>query len=138
MDMSSLFSADSGIGSVLNARPSAHITFKAGILTRDEATNAVTPDERKGVVQLVTEENLLHWQWRPRNSSTFEHDLILFPPDNELKLVTSAPASARVYVLKWRGESQRLFFWMQGKDASRDEAIVAQVNNILTHGNAQV
>lgn len=140
MDMSSLFSPDSGIGSVLNARPAPHISFKAGILNRDESTNNVTADSRKGVIQLITEESLLHLQWRPRNSSTVEHDLILFPSENEVKLVTSAPASARVYVFKWRGESQRFFFWMQEKDPTKDESIIAQLNSILTNGpdNAQV
>lgn len=142
MDMSSLFPSDGGLGSVLSARPSAHVSFKAGMMNRDETTNMVTADERKGVFQLLTspEDNLLHLQWRARNTSTIDHDLILFPAETEMKPVTSAPASARVYVLKWKEADKRMFFWMQGKDPTKDESLVTDVNSILENGpdNAQV
>lgn len=136
MDMSSLFPADAGIGSVLNALPTPHVSFNAGMLTRNETTNLVTPDERKGIFQIVTstEDGLIHVQWRPRNQSTPDPDLIIFNADTEMKRVSSCPASARVYVLKWREADKRLFFWMQGKDPSADDTVISQVNAILENG----
>lgn len=47
-------------------------------------------------------------------------DLIIFPDDCEFKRVPQCP-SGRVYVLKFKAGSKRLFFWMQvrGGCASR-------------------
>lgn len=39
-------------------------------------------------------------------------DLIIFPDDCEFKRVPQCP-SGRVYVLKFKAGSKRLFFWMQ-------------------------
>lgn len=136
MDMSSLFPPDSGMANLLNARPTPHISFKAGFLTRDPSTNMVTADPRKGIFQIVTstDDGLLHLQWRAKNSTTIDHDLILFNGETEMKQVTSCPASARVYVLKWREANTRMFFWMQGKDPSADARLITSVNNILENG----
>lgn len=134
--MSSLFPADAGMGNVLNTQPTPHVSFKAGMLTRNETTNLVTADERKGIFQIITspEEGLTHVQWRARNQSTPDPDLIVFNGDTEMKRVSSCPAAARVYVLKWREADKRVFFWMQGKDPSADEGLIAQVNAILENG----
>lgn len=136
MDMSSLFPPDSGLASVLSARPSPHVLFKAGLLNRDETTNMVTADDRNGIFQLITspDDNLLHLQWRVRNVSAVDQDLILFPAETEMKPVRSASPGARVYVLKWREADKRMFFWMQGKDPTKDDSLIAQVNHILANG----
>lgn len=136
MDMSSLFPHDSGIGSALNPRQNAHISFKAGILNRDATSNIITADPRKGIFQIITspEDHLMHLQWRVRNSSSVDQDLIIFNGETEMKKVTSCDASARVYVLKWKEGDTRMFFWMQGKDPSEDARLIANVNNILERG----
>lgn len=124
------------MGNIVNISPAAHISFKAGILTRDPATNLVTADPRKGIFQIATsaDDGLTRLQWRPKESSTFDPDYIIFPADAEMKQVTSCPASARVYVVKWREGDTRLFFWMQGKNPSADAHLVTSVNNILLRG----
>lgn len=139
MDMSSLFPADSG---ALSARAPPHVSFKAGMMNRDETTNLVTADERKGVFQIITspEDQLMHLQWRALNTSSVDEDLIIFSGAAEMKRVVSCSATARVFVLKWKGVDKRMFFWMQGKDPTADEAHIAQVNTILENGvdNQQV
>lgn len=45
-------------------------------------------------------------------SSLCLQDLIIFPDDCEFKRVPQCP-SGRVYVLKFKAGSKRLFFWMQ-------------------------
>lgn len=47
-----------------------------------------------------------------RLSSLCRQDLIIFPDDCEFKRVPQCP-SGRVYVLKFKAGSKRLFFWMQ-------------------------
>jgi 26S proteasome regulatory subunit N13 len=45
-----------------------------------------------------------------------EDDRIIFPGDAEFKYVEQArnnPKNPRVYVLKFQGSTERLFFWMQ-------------------------
>lgn len=134
MDMSSLFPSE-GPGQ-LAAQEAPHVTFRAGILTRDPTTNQVTPDPRKGTFQITTspEDGLMHLQWRPRNHPTVEQDLILFSGETEMKLVSSCPPTARVYVLKWREADTRMFFWMQSSDCTQDAANISAVNSILEHG----
>lgn len=136
MDMSSLFPTESGMNNIISSAPTPHVSFKAGTLSHDTTTNLVTADPRKGVFQVITsgDDGLTHLQWRPKNSSTFDPDYIIFPGDAEMKQVTSCPASARVYVVKWREGNTRLFFWMQGKDPSADAPLVTSVNNILLRG----
>lgn len=51
-----------------------------------------------------------------------------------MKQVTSCPPAARVYVLKWKEADTRLFFWMQGTDATQDATNIAAVNNVLENG----
>lgn len=135
MDMSSLFGPEV-LGAGLPEESSVHVSFRAGILTHDPSTNRVTPDPRAGVFQIMTStsDTLTHIQWKPRNSRTVEHDLILFHGESEMKQVTSCPPSARVYVIRWRVGDVRLFLWMQEPDPSADPTNVRLVNSILESG----
>lgn len=45
-------------------------------------------------------------------SHMFLQDLIIFPDDCEFKRVNQS-TTGRVYVLKFKAGSKRLFFWMQ-------------------------
>lgn len=134
MDMASIPGSEV-LGSLSNDS-SVHVSFRAGILTHDPTTNRVTPDPRPGVFQIMTSDadTLTHIQWKPRNSSTIEQDLILILGESEMKLVTSCPASARVYVLRWHAGDARLFLWMQEPDPSVDPTNVSLVNSILENG----
>jgi len=138
MDMSSLFPAEAMEG-VLDPPPVPHISFKAGLLRRDPATNMVTADARKGIFQIATlpADGLMHLQWRPRNTQAVEQDLIIFNGEATMAKVNSCAEGARVYVLKWREAGTRMFFWMQERDPSKDAENISTVNNILAHGPDQ-
>lgn len=135
MDMSSLFPSDSVTGGT-PSDPSVHVSFRAGVLNRDASTNQMTADPRPGTFQILTslEDGLVHIQWKPRGAVEAEQDLILINGETEMKQVMSCPASARVYVLKWRDSDTRLFLWMQEKDTSQDATKVSIVNGILENG----
>jgi 26S proteasome regulatory subunit N13 len=82
-------------------------------MNRENATsNKVVPDLRKGYIQLVNEDDLLHFQWKERRASDAEDDLIIFPDDAHFVRVTEA-GDSRVYMLRFESSKAKHFFWMQ-------------------------
>lgn len=58
--------------------------------------------------------------------------MIIFPDDCEFKRVPQCP-SGRVYVLKFKAGSKRLFFWMQEPKTDQDEEHCRKVNEYLNN-----
>src|SRR5271170_1621944 len=89
------------------------LSFRAGKMTREnETSNNVKPDLRKGYVQLLNEDELLHFQWKERSASDAEDDLIIFPDDAKFLRVAEA-GDGRVYMLRFESSKAKHFFWMQ-------------------------
>ena len=89
------------------------LSFRAGKLNREtEQSNTVVADTRKGYIQLVNEDELLHFQWKERSASSAEDDLIIFPEDAKFVPVTEA-TEGRVYMLRFESSKAKHFFWMQ-------------------------
>jgi hypothetical protein len=89
------------------------LSFRAGKMTRENDTsNNVVPDLRKGYVQLLTEDELLHFQWKERSAAEAEDDLIIFPEDAKFVRVAEAD-DGRVYMLRFESSKAKHFFWMQ-------------------------
>ena len=67
----------------------------------------------------------------------WQDDRIIFPGDAEYKYVEQARGNAknaRVFVLKFQGSSERLFFWMQEPSADKDEVrLCAPLTCALPH-----
>ncbi|KAJ2498456.1 hypothetical protein GGH96_004301 [Coemansia sp. RSA 1972] len=105
--------------------------FKAGRLFRDGETNWVRPDPRAGLCFVKKEDDeLLRFCWRERSTNALvEEELIVFPGDVSLEKVMQS--AGRVYVLKFKSSSQRLFFWLQEADATRDAQLINCVNDVL-------
>uniref|UniRef100_A0A8D2KFW3 ADRM1 26S proteasome ubiquitin receptor n=1 Tax=Urocitellus parryii TaxID=9999 RepID=A0A8D2KFW3_UROPR len=107
------------------------VEFRAGKMSLKGTT--VTPDKRKGLVYIQqTDDSLIHFCWKDRTSGTVEDDLIIFPDDCEFKRVPQCP-SGRVYVLKFKAGSKRLFFWMQEPKTDQDEEHCRKVNEYLNN-----
>lgn len=108
-----------------------------------ESTGKVTPQATPGYVYLYSEEDLMHFCWRPRSASLDEPeiDLIMFPTDGMFTPYQKKTVNGRIYVLKFSSSSQRHLFWLQSKtqsttgDAShfsaRDLKIGEVVNSLL-------
>lgn len=104
------------------------ITFKAGRC--EFRGRKVTPSPTPGYVYLYSEDDLLHFCWRPRSepSTNPEVDLIMFPQDGHFYPLLReqgaedlhSPTNGRIFVLKFASSSQKYFFWMQSKAQSRD------------------
>ncbi|XP_018593229.1 proteasomal ubiquitin receptor ADRM1 [Scleropages formosus] len=107
------------------------VEFRAGKMTLKGST--VTPDKRKGLVYIQqTDDSLIHFCWKDRTSGNVDDDLIIFPDDCEFKRVTQC-TTGRVYVLKFKAGSKRLFFWMQEPKTDKDEEHCRKVNEYLNN-----
>ncbi|KAF3392973.1 hypothetical protein DPV78_009726 [Talaromyces pinophilus] len=101
------------------------ITFKAGICDLDTSANPpqVKPKSTPGYIYLYSEDDLIHFCWRPRSAALTdpELDLVMVPSDGTFTPYrstsenTRAPTNGRIYVLKFSSSSQRYLFWLQSK-----------------------
>ncbi|XP_073326860.1 proteasomal ubiquitin receptor ADRM1 isoform X3 [Pagrus major] len=107
------------------------VEFRAGKMTLKG--NVVTPDKRKGTVYIQqSDDSLIHFCWKDRTTGNVDDDLIIFPDDCEFKRVSQC-TTGRVYVLKFKAGSKRLFFWMQEPKTDKDEEFCRKVNEYLNN-----
>ncbi|GFF84618.1 hypothetical protein IFM47457_06541 [Aspergillus lentulus] len=99
------------------------ITFKAGICDLDVSSSnpVVKPKPTPGYIYLYSEDELVHFCWRPRAvpPDQPELDLVMVPSDGTFTPYQPAgkdtPTNGRVFVLKFSSSSQRYLFWLQSK-----------------------
>ncbi|XP_029282020.1 proteasomal ubiquitin receptor ADRM1 isoform X2 [Cottoperca gobio] len=107
------------------------VEFRAGKMTLKG--NVVTPDKRKGSVYIQqSDDSLIHFCWKDRTSANVDDDLIIFPDDCEFKKVSQC-TTGRVFVLKFKAGSKRLFFWMQEPKTDKDDEYCRKVNEYLNN-----
>ncbi|KAK2851975.1 hypothetical protein Q5P01_008251 [Channa striata] len=107
------------------------VEFRAGKMTLKG--NVVTPDKRKGMVYIQqSDDSLIHFCWKDRTTGNVDDDLIIFPDDCEFKRVSQC-TTGRVYVLKFKAGSKRLFFWMQEPKTDKDDEYCRKVNEYLNN-----
>ncbi|XP_011291242.1 proteasomal ubiquitin receptor ADRM1 homolog isoform X1 [Musca domestica] len=107
------------------------VEFRAGRM--NFIGKMVHPDTRKGLVYLTqSEDGLMHFCWKDRTTGKVEDDLIVFPDDFEFKRVEQCK-TGRVYVLKFKSSSRRMFFWMQEPKTDKDEEHCRRVNELMNN-----
>ncbi|KAB8218673.1 proteasome complex subunit Rpn13 ubiquitin receptor-domain-containing protein [Aspergillus novoparasiticus] len=105
------------------------ITFKAGICDLDTSgdSSTVKPKPTPGYIYLYSEDELVHFCWRPRTAPHTEPelDLVMVPSDGTFTPYKPAgkpnPTNGRIYVLKFSSSSQRYLFWLQSKSQNEEE-----------------
>merc|ERR1712226_571381 len=78
------------------------------------------------------DDQLMHFKWKDRPSGTVEDDLIIFPDDVEFKKVSQC-TTGRVFILKFKNSTRKLFFWMQEPKDDKDEEFCKKVNDYLNN-----
>merc|ERR1711981_1249160 len=78
------------------------------------------------------EDQLMHFKWKDRTSGTVEDDLIIFPDDVEFKKVSQC-TTGRVFILKFKNSTRKLFFWMQEPKDEKDDEFCKKVNDYLNN-----
>ncbi|KAA0047594.1 26S proteasome regulatory subunit RPN13 isoform X1 [Cucumis melo var. makuwa] len=104
------------------------LEFRAGKMCFEG--KRVVPDTRKGLVRIGRgEEGLLHFQWLDRTQNVIEDDQIVFPDEAVFEKVNQA--SGRVYLLKFKTDDRKFFFWMQEPKAEDDQQLCISVNDYI-------
>ncbi|XP_026284538.1 proteasomal ubiquitin receptor ADRM1 homolog isoform X2 [Frankliniella occidentalis] len=107
------------------------VEFKAGKMTMKG--KMVHPDKRKGLLYVYqSEDSLMHFCWKDRQSGTIEDDLIIFPDDCEFKRVNQC-TTGRVYVLKFKSSNKKFFFWVQEPKTEKDDDNCRKLNDVLNN-----
>ncbi|KAI9804320.1 MAG: hypothetical protein M1833_007127 [Piccolia ochrophora] len=105
------------------------LTFKAGICDLDPSATPpkVKPRPQPGYIYLYSEDELMHFCWRPRTAflSSPELDLVMVPGDGTFQPynrgdsgAAKEPSNGRIFILKFSSSSQRHLFWLQAKTQS--------------------
>ncbi|XP_039968344.1 proteasomal ubiquitin receptor ADRM1 homolog [Bactrocera neohumeralis] len=130
-----MFGRQSGIGGGNTSSSSNLVEFRAGRMNM--IGKMVHPDARKGLVYLTqSEDGLMHFCWKDRTTGKVEDDLIVFPDDFEFKRVEQCK-TGRVYVLKFKSSSRRMFFWMQEPKIEKDDELCRRVNELMNNPPSQ-
>ncbi|KAK4105775.1 hypothetical protein N658DRAFT_492272 [Parathielavia hyrcaniae] len=106
------------------------ITFKAGICDVDQSSKPfkIKAQPTPGYIYLYSEDDLIHFCWRPRSAplDVPDLDLVMVPGDGHfVPYDTRSPAhpssktNGRIFVLKFASSSQRHLFWLQSKPQGR-------------------
>lgn len=107
------------------------VEFRAGRMTM--VGKMVHPDTRKGLLYMYqAEDGLIHFCWKNRTNNKVEDDLIVFPDDCEFKRVEQCK-TGRVYLLKFKSTSRRLFFWMQEPKSDKDDEWCRRINDVINN-----
>ncbi|EFO83437.1 hypothetical protein CRE_03157 [Caenorhabditis remanei] len=116
---------------------SGHIVeFKAGrcrlepVTGGGETARTVSPEHARGLIYIKqTNDMLIHFCWKNRETGALVDDLIIFPEDAEFKAVNGC-ADGKVYMLKFKSGEMKIF-WLQDSTPDIDKDLVKKVNDAL-------
>lgn len=116
---------------------SGHIVeFKAGrcrlepVTGGAETARTVSPEYARGLIYIKqTNDMLIHFCWKNRETGALVDDLIIFPEDAEFKAVNGCP-DGKVYMLKFKSGEMKVF-WLQDSTPDIEKDLVKKVNDAL-------
>jgi len=88
----------------------------------------VSADKRKGLLTLERgQDGMLHLYWKTRPGVNTLEDYMILPGQQTFEKVDTGKDTDRVYLLQFKGQSKRRFFWMQEPNVKKDEDTVKQL-----------
>lgn len=113
------------------------VEFKAG---RSNIQPGTTPDKRKVVADKTkglvfikqSEDRLMHFCWKNRESGVVVDDLIIFPGDTEFMRIKEC-VDGKVFMLKFKSSDERRLFWLQEPATDADKNLIEKVNDTLNN-----
>jgi len=120
---------------MFSAAPSRNkplVEFRAGRMRQRGKT--VSPITNKGLIQIVQgqDDGLVHFVWKDRTTGQTESDLTIFPGEATWKRVKQC-TTGRVYILEFKEQDRRLFFWLQEPADDKDEENANKVNQLINN-----
>jgi len=118
------------------------IKIKAGrceLTTLDSGKIKVTPKPERGWLELKSdtgEYTTLMWRNRETEQLSPSDELILMPNSIKLVRVQTPKETDRVYRVKWTNGGNNIMFWLQDKNASRDEILIQRFNDKVANPRA--
>lgn len=85
-----------------------------------EDTGKVKPLATPGYIYLYSEDDLLHFCWRPRSTPLDSPplDLLMLPTDGTFTPYQKKSINGRIYALKFSSSPSRHLFWLQSRSQS--------------------
>eukprot|EP00250_Pteridium_aquilinum_P005409 c15502_g1_i1 orf=424-1458(-) len=105
------------------------LEFRVGKMVMEATT--VKPDLRKGLFRLLRGDGFLRIHWKERSQEFPEDDILVFP--HEANFVKVQQTSGRVYLLKFKHDDRKYFFWMQEPNDKQDVGICHTVDFYLNN-----
>lgn len=133
--MQSLFPSAAVGGPRANSAPLFQLKAgKCQLTSQSNGKFLVTADVRRGQISLHrSSDGLLHFKWSNMVNGAVEDDRIVMPGESSFKQVKAGHETRRVYLLKFRAGGQRLMYWLQDKDDSKDEENIKKLNELLNN-----
>jgi len=111
------------------------LEFKVGKcnLTRLGGKFRVTADKRRGNLSVSKDnDGLMIIKWTDRSTGSIEDRRVAFPNEMVFKKIKTGREGDRVYMLKFQANDP-LLFWMQDKDASKDDENASKLNEYVNN-----
>jgi len=118
--------------SAVASRNKPLVEFRAGRMRQRGKT--VLPVPNKGLIQVVQnqDDGLIHLVWKDRATGQTESDFTILPGEATWKKVKQC-TTGRVYLLEFKQQDRRLFFWLQEPSDEKDEENATKINQCINN-----
>lgn len=113
-------------------RSRVHTRTHVQEVPKKEKKFKIRADKRKGLLTLERNHGgMLELLWKLRPNATVLERYTVLPGEQTFEKVDTGREGDRVYLLQFKGQEKRRFFWMQEPNKAKDEDNVKQLQNAM-------